>query len=181
MFIACNLGIGIWNFSVVKSDTGLEDESASVIYGEAMLTMQTKETKLKIAKEAFRLLTPGGRYGIHETSLPENLSDEMKSELENALRDALKVGARPSALAEWQSLLEEAGFVVETSKEVPMHLLNPPRMIKDEGLFGTLQFIFRVITTPTAMRRLWRIRKTFKQYSDRIHAVAIIATKPTLN
>jgi phospholipid N-methyltransferase len=42
-------------------DTGLNDGCASVVFGEAMLTMQTRESKLKIVKEAFRLLVPGGR------------------------------------------------------------------------------------------------------------------------
>lgn len=47
-------------------DTGLPDQSATVVYGEAMLTMQTQETKRQIVREAYRLLKSGGRYGIHE-------------------------------------------------------------------------------------------------------------------
>lgn len=47
-------------------DTGLPGMSATVVYGEAMLTMQTPDLKCRILKEAYRLLKPGGRYGIHE-------------------------------------------------------------------------------------------------------------------
>ncbi len=46
--------------------TGLPDQSGTVVYGEAMLTMQGAEQKARIVAEAFRLLKPGGRYGIHE-------------------------------------------------------------------------------------------------------------------
>jgi phospholipid N-methyltransferase len=46
--------------------TGLANAWASVIYGEAMLTMQGQHQKTAIVAEAARLLRPGGRYGIHE-------------------------------------------------------------------------------------------------------------------
>src|SRR5690606_36332926 len=40
-------------------DTGLDAGSASVVYGEAMLTMQTAPQKASIVREAFRILKPG--------------------------------------------------------------------------------------------------------------------------
>ena len=43
--------------------TGLDDACASVVFGEAMLIMQTRESKLKIVKEAFRLLPREGGTG----------------------------------------------------------------------------------------------------------------------
>ena len=134
--------------------TGLDDGCASVVFGEAMLTMQTRAMKLKIAKEAFRLLIPGGRYGIHETCLKEDSSAEVKKEIESALRDALRVGARPLTLKEWEELLEEAGFSVRKTYEAPMLLLQPQRMIQDEGIKGSLQFVSRVIASPSARRRI---------------------------
>src|SRR5947209_7904783 len=68
------------------SETGLPDESASVVYGEAMLTMQSAETKRQIVREAHRLLKDGGRYGIHEMCLrADNLDEETRKETERAL------------------------------------------------------------------------------------------------
>ena len=52
------------------SYTGLPDQYATVVYGEAMLTMQTEEMKRQIVREAYRLLKSGGRYGIHEDVSP---------------------------------------------------------------------------------------------------------------
>lgn len=50
-------------------DTGLSSESAEVVVGEAMLTMQGEKAKAEIVAEAFRLLKPGGYYAIHELGL----------------------------------------------------------------------------------------------------------------
>ncbi len=158
--------------------TGLDDGCASVVFGEAMLTMQSKESKLKIAKEAFRLLAPGGRYGLHETCLKENIPAGTKDEMVKAIKEALRVGARPLALKEWQELLVEAGFSIQKSHEAPMLLMEPQRMIRDEGLWGALRFVTRVIAAPPARRRVWKIKKTFKDYSDHINAAALIAVKP---
>jgi len=161
--------------------TGLDDGYASVVFGEAMLTMQSRAMRLKIAKEAFRLLNPGGRYGIHETCLREDSSVEVKTEIEGALKDVLRVGARPLTLKEWQELLEEAGFSVQKIHRAPMLLLEPKRIIRDEGLKGGLKFVSRVITSPSARRRILGMRQTFKQYSDYIDAAALVAVKPKIS
>ncbi len=116
--------------------TGLEDGCASAVLGEAMLTMQSRAAKLQIVREAFRILQPGGRYGIHETCLEEGVSAETKGEMEDALREVLRVGARPLATAEWRELLEETGFSIQKTHEAPMLLLEPRRMVQDEGLWG---------------------------------------------
>jgi hypothetical protein len=159
--------------------TGLEDGCASVVFGEAMLTMQTEATKRKTAEEAFRLLGPAGRYGIHETCLKDDLSVEIKPEIESALRDALRIGARPLTLKEWQELLEDVGFSVRMTIEAPMLLLEPRRMFHDEGLWGCIRFVSRVIASPSARRRIWGMRQTFKRHSNCIGAAALIVAKPT--
>ena len=51
-----------------------------MVFGEAMLSMQTAMHKEAILVEAARLLKPGGRYGIHELCLvPDDL--EGRSEI----------------------------------------------------------------------------------------------------
>lgn len=44
--------------------TGLDSESADVVVGEAMLTMQGDKAKTAIIDEAFRVLRPGGRTPV---------------------------------------------------------------------------------------------------------------------
>ncbi len=160
-------------------ETGLPDEGATVVFGEAMLTMQANETKLKIAKEAFRLLRPGGRYGVHETCLMDDAATQnRKNEIGKALKKALRVGARPLLMSEWKDLLEEAGFSVRKVFEAPMSLLTPKRLIQDEGVFGALRFVSRVMRSPGARRRILKIRGTFNKYRNHINSAALIAEKP---
>lgn len=159
-------------------ETGLADASASVIYGEAMLTMQTAAQKDAIIAEAARVLRPGGRYGIHELSLtPDDLPDAVKSDIQRALSEAIHVGARPLTAIEWRAMLAAHGFVVETQINTPMHLLEPRRFVRDEGLPRTLRFLWNVARTPAARQRIRAMRATFRRYADHLTATAIVAVK----
>lgn len=160
-------------------ETGLPDASASVVYGEAMLTMQTERHKAEIVAEASRVLRPGGRYGIHELSLkPEAISDQEKMGIQQALSDAIHVGARPLTSSEWRLLLEKQGLQVELQVNAPMHLLEPLRLLRDEGLAGTLRFAWNVARTPAARRRIRAMRSVFRRHSEQLGAIAIVAVKP---
>ena len=160
-------------------ETGLPDASASVVYGEAMLTMQTERHKAEIVAEAARVLRSGGRYGIHELSLkPDTLSDEVQAEIQQALSGAIHVGARPLTSSERRSLLAEQGLQVELQVNAPMHLLEPRRLLRDEGLAGALRFAWNVARTPAARRRIRAMRSVFRRYSEQLGAIAIVAVKP---
>ena len=158
--------------------TGLPAASATVVYGEAMLTMQTPGHKASIVEEAARLLQPGGRYGVHELSLqPDDLEEERKSEVSRALSDTIRVGARPLTLSEWRTLLEEHGFKVELQATAPMHLLEPRRLIQDEGLPRTIRILLRVASRPAARRRILKMRSVFRQYAANLGAVTLVGVK----
>ncbi len=76
--------------------TGLEYGEASVVYGEAMLSMQPASTKSRIVAEAARLLRPGGRYGIHELCLvPDDVDESVRAAIQHELSDEIHVGVRP--------------------------------------------------------------------------------------
>ena len=159
-------------------ETGLPAASASVVYGEAMLTMQTGTQKSSIVAEAARVLRAGGRYGIHELSLePDDLNDATKSEIQQALSEAIHVGARPLTASEWRALLAAQGFAVETQVSAPMHLLEPRRFVRDEGFVRTLRFLWNVARTPAARRRIRAMRETFRRYAEHLAATAIVAVK----
>ena len=105
--------------------TGLPNSSASVAFGEAMLSMQTPAHKEAIVEEAARLLKPDGRYGIHKLCLvPNNLAESTKSEISQALSKSIHVGARPLTPGEWSSLLERHGFTADTPTTTPITCWN---------------------------------------------------------
>jgi SAM-dependent methyltransferase len=159
--------------------TGLIDASADVVIGEAMLTLQGEMAKRAIVAEASRMLRPGGRYGIHELALtPDTLSAEVKEDIRKSLARAIKVNARPLTVAEWAELLADHGLVVDQVATAPMALLQPRRLIADEGLLGALRFAKNLLTHRDARRRVLQMRRTFHTHRQRLAAVAIIAHKP---
>ncbi len=168
--------------SVVVADaacTGLPEGSADVVVGEAMLTMQGDKAKRAIVAEAFRVLRPGGRYAIHELGLtPDELPQQIKDDIRREMSRAIKVNARPLTTAEWTGLLTEAGFQVETVHHAPMALLNPARVLADEGLFGALRIAGNMIRRPDARRRVLGMRSTFQRYRRSLTAVAVVGVVP---
>lgn len=158
--------------------TGLPDASATVIYGEAMLTMQTPGNKSKIIAEAKRLLTLDGRYGIHELCLvPDDITEDTKETINQALSKSIHVGARPLTVSEWKALFEHEGFIIKAESTVPMHLLKLPRLIQDEGISGTIRLIWNIIRKPPARKRILAMRQVFQQYEKNLAAVMLVAEK----
>jgi SAM-dependent methyltransferase len=159
-------------------NTGLDGASASVVLGEAMLSMNSPEQKLQIMKEAYRVLRPGGRYAIHELLIiPDSVAAAVKKDIEDTLSAAIHVGARPLTESEWSDSMRQAGFTVETIGHAPMNLLRPARLIADEGLWGALRFAKNVLLDGDARRRVLSMRRTFHKYRAHLNAISIVASK----
>jgi predicted O-methyltransferase YrrM len=160
------------------AETGLPADSATVVYGEAMLSMQPAATKSRIVSEAARLLRQGGRYGIHELCLvPDDVGVSVRDEIEHALSDEIHVGVRPLTRSEWRDTLRSAGFEVLTEQLAPMHLLEPRRLIQDEGLLRAMRFAWNVARHPQARTRVRAMRRLFRMYRNHLAATAIVAVK----
>lgn len=158
--------------------TELPDQSATVVYGEAILTMQRAEQKRRIIAEAFRLLKPGGRYGIHELSLtPDNLPTDVREQISREMSRNIHVGARPLTAWEWRELLEAAGFKIQSEATAPMHLLEPRRLLCDEGFFRAVRFVLNVMRTPEARQRVLSMRNMFRRHHRHLEAIALVAVK----
>jgi hypothetical protein len=143
-----------------------------------MLTMQASATKVQIVQEAYRVLKSGGRYGIHELCLvPNDLDDGIKKEIEQALSQVLHVGACPLTSAEWGALLASAGFVSHAEVTAPMHLLEPRRLIQDEGIVGAFTFGWNVVRNSEARQRVLAMRRIFRMYKAHLAAIMFVATK----
>jgi hypothetical protein len=158
--------------------TGLPGEVATVVYGEAMLTMQTSEMKRRIVREARRLLKGGGRYEIHEMCLiGDDLDQDRKQEINQALSRTIHVGVRALPVSEWRTLMQAEGFEVEVEARAPMHLLEPKRLLGDEGLKGTVRFIWNIVRDRESRERVLMMRKVFRRYQSNLAAVMMICVK----
>ena len=133
---------------------------------------------MRIVREAYRLLKPGGRYGIHELCLiPDDLPESTKQEIQEDLSSVIHHGTRPLTIAEWQGVLEAEGFSLQTQAQAPMHLLEPWRIIQDEGMFGALRFAFNLLCNREARRRVLAMRRVFAKYRDNLAAVVFVGQK----
>lgn len=159
-------------------ETGLPAACASVVYGEAMLTMQPASVKERIVGEAVRLLRPGGRYGIHEIALvPDDVADAVVQDVERDLSQVIHHGVRPLTTGEWTRLFESRGLTVRQTATAPMHLLEPRRIIQDEGFGRAVRFAWNLMTTPDARRRVLAMRRVFRKYDRHLAAVMLIGEK----
>ena len=164
------------------AETGLPDESADVVVGEAMLSMQGDKAKRAIMGEAARILRPGGRYVIHELAMrPDSIGEEPATEIRKALARAISVNVRPLTVADWRRALEEVGLIVEETRMAPMALLKPGRMIADEGVRGALRVARNVVRDKDLRGRVATMARTFKKYDRNLCGVAIVARKPKEN
>lgn len=159
--------------------SGLDDRVATVVVGEALLTMQSPQRKAAMVAEAYRLLAPGGRYGIHEMSLqPDDLDDAGRKQVVEGLSRSIKVGAQPLTVPAWRQLLEDEGFEILEVTTAAMALLEPHRLVQDEGIAGAARFLFNVARDRDARRRVLEMRASFRAHSDQLGAVAIVARRP---
>lgn len=159
-------------------ETGLAPDSAEIVMGEAMLTMQGESAKHEIVAEARRVLEPGGRYLVHELCLvPDDLDDDIKTGIRKELARSIRVNARPLTVAEWTRLFDGAGFEVESTELRPMSLLQPRRMIADEGIGGVARIVLNLVRDADARRRVLAMRSTFTRNAEYLSAVGFVLRK----
>lgn len=158
--------------------TGLAAAGYSVVYGEAMLSLHTAEQKRRIVAEAARLLEPGGRYGIHELCLmPDDIDAGLRREISSVMSREIHVGVQPINSAEWRQLLAEAGLRVTAESQAPMHLLEPRRLLADEGLLGVARIACNLARRPAARARVKTMRRLFRRYMNNMGAISLVAVK----
>jgi hypothetical protein len=58
-----------------------------------------------------------------------------------------------------------------------MHLLEPRRLVQDEGLLGAIRFAWNVARNPLARRRVVGMRRMFRKHRDHLAAIAIVGRK----
>ncbi|MGA9452826.1 MAG: hypothetical protein WBW41_15955, partial [Verrucomicrobiia bacterium] len=118
------------------------------------------------------------RYGIHELCLvPDNLDGQIKREIEQALSRTIHVGARPLTAIEWRAVLEAEGLKVQAEVQRPMRLLEPDRLIQDEGFWGALRFIKNLLRDKEARQRVLAMRRIFVKHRSNMAAIMLVGVK----
>jgi len=159
--------------------SGLPDRSADVVLAEGVLTIQSEAGKQHIVAEGVRLLRPGGRYVLHELALRADAAGEGEGdEIRSALAHAMHVNARPKTVTEWEALLTDNGLQVRMARTSALALLEPQRILADEGLVGALRFARNLARDKPARVRVRTMAQTMRAHKASLQAVGIVAVKP---
>lgn len=172
--------LGAPDARIVRGDAArvpLPDGCASLVVGEAMLSMQPQNKKEAIVREAARLLRSGGRYALHEMAVRPGTPVEERERIQQELSAVIRVGVRIGTPEEWGEWLAGAGFAVREQTTVPMRLLEWDRLVSDEGLLGVARMAANAIRTPGALARLRKLRKTFRAHAERLCAICLVAER----
>ena len=73
--------------------------------------------------------------------------------------------------------MQAEGFEVEVEACAPMHLLEPKRLVSDEGLKGTLRFIWNIVRDRESRERVLIMRRVFRSHQSNLAAVMMICVK----
>ena len=134
-------------------------ETFDYVFAEAILTMHSASGKAKILAGIEKVLKPGGIFLSQEMIAGGN-----RKEIDRALSQVIRVNAQPLSETEWEKACAEAGLTFKPSKTGAMGLLNPKRVIEDEGLFPALKIAWNVVTQPEI--RYIAFSATNKEYSN---------------
>lgn len=158
--------------------SALTDACATVVYGEAMLSMHPTQKKNQIFAEARRLLAPGGRYGIHELCLrPDGISESIRREIETEMSKEIHVGVKPLSLSEWKQLFDQNGFEVAWRDETELNFLEPWQVLHDEGLARCLMITVNLVRNAVLRKRILAIRRIFRRYGEFLGAVSMVGRR----
>ncbi|WP_242024481.1 hypothetical protein [Trichocoleus sp. FACHB-591] len=130
------------------------------------------EAIAKILQSIGDRLKPGGKFLSHEL-----LAHNREVEIHQALAATLRANSTPLSEAHWIAACETAGLQVLQHQVGAMGLLNPARIIQDEGLVNAIKFFWNVLTRPQLRDRLLSMRRVFKQYEQELGYLILCAER----
>ncbi len=147
-------------------------EQFDYVLAEAILTMQSVPAKLRILNGVHDRLKPGGKFLSHEL-----LAADREEEIHRTLAATLRANSTPLSETNWIDTCEAAGLQVLHHRTGEMGLLNPTRIIQDEGWRDAIQFFWNVLTQARVRHRLLAIQHVFKQYRQELGYIVLCAER----
>ena len=109
--------------------------------------------------------------------MPDDADAETHEAISRDLTESIKVHVSPLTLGGWTALLEDAGFAVTSTHVAPLHLLEPRRLVADEGVAGAARFAFNVARDGEARPRVLAMRSSMRRHSAHLAACAVLAER----
>ncbi len=77
----------------------------------------------------------------------------------------------------WSELLTEHGITVTGQHLTPLSLLEPRRLVSDEGLGGAARFMFNVARNPAARKRVVAMRRSMGANAANLQAIGLVGRR----
>ena len=156
----------------------LADQSVSVVLGEATLSMRTPAARDAIVAEAARVLRQGGRFAILELALaPSGEQGVFAASVQLELSRIVHGPVRSPSRAGWITLLEGAGFQVDSVTTEPLRLLEPGGWLRDAGLTGLLQLCRSSLRDHKPLEQVHAVRAALRNVVPHLASIAIVARR----
>ncbi len=115
---------------------------------------------------------------MHEIALtPEDIDPALAASIAAEMTRAIKANITPLVPSGWVGLVEHAGFEVTERFAAPLRLLEPGRLVADEGVRGALRFASRVARRPDARRRVLAMRAVIHDNREHLRACGLVAVR----
>lgn len=93
------------------------------------------------------------------------------------LATTIRVNTAPLSEAGWQGACESAHLTVQQHQTGPMALLNPLRIIQEEGLDTLLSLGWNLLVHPIMRQRILAMRRVFTEYRNDLGYIILRAEK----
>ena len=74
-------------------------------------------------------------------------------------------------------LFEHNGMKVIWSGEARMNLLEPRRVVQDEGLWAGLWIAFNMAKSPVLRQRILAMRRLFREYREHLSVISLVGMR----
>ena len=148
-------------------------EQFDYVLAEAILTMQSDAGKSKILAGICDRLKPGGQFLSHELRVGDTNPEAIRRDLSTTIR----VNTAPLSTDGWISLVQQTGLTVENHESGSMSLLNPRRIVREEGLLTLLTIAWNMLTQPDLRQRIFSMRETFLRHGSNLGYIILTARK----
>ncbi|HTL89281.1 MAG TPA: class I SAM-dependent methyltransferase [Leptolyngbya sp.] len=157
-------------------------EQFDYVLAEAILTMQSPPGKAKLLRSIHDRLKPGGRFLSHELLVISDSSGvdgaNREAEIHRALAQSIRVNSTPLTEAHWIEACKTADLSVSQHQTGAMGLLNPARIVADEGWGSAAKFFWKVLTQAQLRQRILSMRQVFQQYKSELGYIVFVAERP---
>jgi len=154
------------------NSSGIESESFDRVIVQSVACFNDKSTLLG---EIMRILKEGGRVGLNEVTWVQPPTQKVERVTRATICETFK-----GALLEndWVRLLKDAGLDQVMHEVHAFKPVAPYQMLREEGLFGTVKVLARVLRHPAVNMRLSAVSDYFRQYPGYFGYGLYMAHKP---